>query len=97
MVDKKENKFTFQPKIHNSNQSNKQMDKTGDNFAKENLRSQNLDIQNLIDMCSKKLEIEPTHKKALLLRASSYIKKNELDKVNRYNNHLGVIRRKEAN
>ncbi len=46
-------------------------------------RSQsNMDMQSLIDMCSKKLEQEPTHKKALLLRASSYIKKNELDKVN---------------
>jgi hypothetical protein len=41
----------------------------------------NMDIQSLIDMCSKKLEQEPNHKKALLLRASSYIKKGELEKV----------------
>ncbi len=45
-------------------------------------RSQsNMDIQSLIDMCTKKLEQDPTHKKALLLRASSYIKKSELDRV----------------
>jgi hypothetical protein len=45
-------------------------------------RSQsNMDIQSLIEMCTKKLEQDPSHKKALLLRASSYIKKGELDKV----------------
>ncbi len=40
-----------------------------------------MDIQSLIDMCTKKLDQEPNHKKALLLRASSYIKKNELEKA----------------
>jgi hypothetical protein len=40
-----------------------------------------MDIQSLIDMCTKKLDQEPNHKKALLLRASSYIKKNELERV----------------
>jgi hypothetical protein len=70
---KKENKYSFQPRHLEKQQS--------DNFAKDNLKSQNLDIQNLIDMCGKKLESEPTHKKALLLRASSFIKKNDLDKV----------------
>lgn len=44
-------------------------------------KSSQMDIQSLIDMCSYKLEKEPNHKKALLLRASSYIKKNELEKV----------------
>ena len=45
-------------------------------------RSQsNMDIQSLIDMCTKKLEQDPNHRKALLLRASSYIKQSELDKV----------------
>jgi hypothetical protein len=53
-----------------------------DESESNSYRSQsNMDMQSLIDMCSKKLEQEPTHKKALLLRASSYIKKNELDKV----------------
>jgi hypothetical protein len=72
MTEKKENKFSFQPR---------QLDKQTDLFAKDNLRSQNPDIQNLIDMCTKKLEKEPTHKKALLIRASSFIKKNSLDEV----------------
>jgi hypothetical protein len=45
------------------------------------LTQSNMDIQRLIDMCSQKLEKEPNHKKALLLRASSLIKKNELEKV----------------
>lgn len=45
----------------------------------------NSEIQSLIDMCSKKLDQDPSHKKALLLRASSYIKKNELDKVSLMN------------
>jgi hypothetical protein len=66
------NKYSFQPR---------QLDKQTDNFVKDNLRSENLDIQNLIDMCTKKLEKEPTHKKALLIRASSFIKKNSLDEV----------------
>ena len=42
----------------------------------------NMDIQSLIEMCTRKLEQDPNHKKALLLRASSFIKTNELDKVN---------------
>jgi hypothetical protein len=47
-----------------------------------NYKSQyQMDIQSLIDMCSIKLDKEPNHKKALLLRASSYIKKNELERV----------------
>ncbi len=47
-----------------------------------NSKSQvNIEIQSLIEMCSRKLEQDPSHKKALLLRASSYIKKSELDKV----------------
>ena len=41
----------------------------------------NIELQSLIDMCTKKLEQDPNHKKALLLRASSYIKKNELERV----------------
>jgi tetratricopeptide (TPR) repeat protein len=36
---------------------------------------QSINVDNLINICSKKLEIEPTHKKALFIRASSYMKK----------------------
>lgn len=39
------------------------------------------DLQHLIDICTKKLEQEPKHIKALLLRASSYIKTNNFDLV----------------
>lgn len=38
-----------------------------------------MDFQSLIDMCTKKLEEDPLHKKALLLRASSLIKKGDLN------------------
>jgi hypothetical protein len=40
-----------------------------------------MDIQSIVDMCSKKLDIDPIHKKALLLRASSYIKNKDFDNV----------------
>lgn len=40
-----------------------------------------MDNQSLIDMCTKKLDQDPYHRKALLLRASSLIKKNELEKA----------------
>jgi hypothetical protein len=52
-------------------------------MKEEGRRKENksMDIQSLIDMCTIKLEKEPFHKKALLLRASSYIKKNEYEKV----------------
>ena len=42
-----------------------------------------MDIQSIVDMCSKKLDLDPTHKKALLLRASSYIKNKDFDNVNK--------------
>jgi hypothetical protein len=41
-----------------------------------------IEIQSILDMCSKKLDIDPIHKKALLLRASSYIKNKDFDNVN---------------
>jgi hypothetical protein len=56
-------------------------DNTNNNRHIHTRNQSNNDIQSLIDMCTKKLEIEPNHKKALLLRASSCIKKNELEKV----------------
>jgi hypothetical protein len=40
-----------------------------------------MDMQSLVEMCTRKLEIDPIHKKALLLRASSFIKNNEFDMV----------------
>ena len=40
-----------------------------------------MDNQSLIEMCSKKLDQDPYHRKALLLRASSLIKKNDLEKA----------------
>ena len=51
---------------------------------KESKTQKRMDIQSIIDMCTKKLEIDPTHKKALLLRASSYIKNKDFDNVNFY-------------
>jgi hypothetical protein len=35
-----------------------------------------LNVDNLINVCSKKLGDDPMHKKALFIRASSYLKKN---------------------
>jgi tetratricopeptide (TPR) repeat protein len=35
----------------------------------------NTDVDNLIKICSKKLEVDPNHKKALYTRASSYMRK----------------------
>ena len=52
-----------------------------ENIKEANKQQSNIDINSLIDMCTKKLEKEHNHKKALLLRASSYIKKGDLDKV----------------
>ena len=40
-----------------------------------------MDIQSIVDMCTKKLDFDPIHKKALLLRASSYIKNKDFDNV----------------
>lgn len=35
-----------------------------------------VDVDNMIEACTKKLEEEPTHVKALFIRASSLLKKN---------------------
>ena len=40
---------------------------------------QMLDINNLITVCTKKLQEDPNHKKALFIRASSFLKKGELE------------------
>lgn len=44
-------------------------------------QQQKAENERLIDLCTQKLEKEPSHKKALLLRASTYIKMGELDKA----------------
>ena len=36
-----------------------------------------INIDNLINICTLKLKSNPTHKKALFIRASSYMKKNQ--------------------
>ena len=40
-----------------------------------NVYRQTLDVDNLIAVCTKKLQDDPTHKKALFIRASSFLKK----------------------
>lgn len=40
-----------------------------------------LDVDNLIAVCTKKLQEEPSHKKALFIRGSSYLKKGMLDEA----------------
>ncbi len=44
-------------------------------------QSQLLDIDNLINVCTNKIEVEPNHRKALFIRASSLLKKNMLWEV----------------
>jgi len=38
-----------------------------------------MDVQSLIDMCTRKLSQDPNHQRALLLRASSNVKKQDYD------------------
>jgi len=48
------------------------------NYSRANVSfRQSINVDNLINICSKKLEIEPTHRKALFIRASSYMKKGQ--------------------
>ena len=42
---------------------------------------QALDVDNLISVCTKKLEEDSTHKKALFIRGSSYLKKGMLEEA----------------
>ena len=42
---------------------------------------QTLDVDNLIAVCTKKLQDDPTHKKALFIRASSLLKKNRYEET----------------
>jgi hypothetical protein len=43
-----------------------------------NVYRQTLNVDNLIAVCTKKLKEDPNHKKALFIRASSYLKKDRL-------------------
>lgn len=42
---------------------------------------QELDVEILIDVCSKKLQEDPTHKKALFIRSSSLLKRGFLNEA----------------
>jgi len=66
-----------------NNYSNRQFSnsKNEDNPNSSSKKSGAMDNQSLIEMCSKKLDQDPYHRKALLLRASSLIKKNDLEKA----------------
>lgn len=73
---------------NNLNNNYRNINKNIDNVdpyvnSEKHIKTQSrMDMQSLVDMCTKKLDIDPIHKKALLLRASSYIKNKDLDKVN---------------
>lgn len=62
----------------NNNNISNELNKIQDKHSKTQSR---MDIQSIIDMCTKKLDYDPIHKKALLLRASSYIKNKDFDNV----------------
>lgn len=49
---------------------------------------QTLNVDNLITVCSKKLREDPNHKKALFIRASSYLKKGQFQQSIDDCNHL---------
>ena len=57
---------------------------------------QALDVDNLISVCSKKLLEDPTHKKALFIRSSSYLKKGMLDEAIKDCNDLMLLDPKDA-
>ena len=42
---------------------------------------QALDVENLISVCTKKLNEDPNHKKALFIRGSSFLKKGMLEQA----------------
>lgn len=48
-------------------------------FRPPNVYRQTLNVDNLITVCSKKLREDPNHKKALFIRASSYLKKGQFE------------------
>jgi len=44
-----------------------------------NVYRQTLNVDNMIKVCTKKLTEDPNHKKALFIRASSYLKKGNYE------------------
>ena len=89
------------------------MDNSGSCYSSSSNPQSNLDEENLrlIQICNQKLEMDPTSKKALLLRANIYIKLNRYDEAKSDLNSLlteellastiyylmGVISKKENN
>ena len=89
------------------------MDNSGSCYSSSSNTQSNLDEENLrlIQICNQKREVEPTSKKALLLRANIYIKLNRYDEAKADLNSLlteqllastiyyllGVISKKEDN
>ena len=54
-----------------------------------NVYRQTLNVDNLIAVCSKKLNEDPCHRKALFIRASSYLKKDLFqESINDCNKHM---------
>ncbi len=53
-----------------------------------NIYRQTLDVDNLITVCSKKLQEDPTHKKALFIRASQLLKKGRYNETIEDSNQL---------
>lgn len=45
------------------------------------LPRQTLDVDNLIGACTQKLSVDPTHEKALFIRASSFVKRRMFDEA----------------
>lgn len=78
-----------------SSNSNTIINETNNNSRHSKTNYSALDYQSLIEMCTKKLEEDPNHKKALLLRASSLVKKGSLDKA--YRDALKLINLDDTN
>jgi hypothetical protein len=51
------------------------------NMNEKNKNNNNINVDKLIEMCTNKLNIQPLHKKALYIRASSYMKKLKFSNV----------------
>ena len=61
------------------------------NKNNSNILSQYPENKRLIDLCTQKLNKEPFHKKALMLRTSTYIKDNQLDKAEKDARQLLIV------
>jgi hypothetical protein len=55
------------------------------------LHRPSINLDNLIQICSKRIQKDPTHKKALYIRASSFVKKELFDQaIEDCNRLLGI-------